>query len=54
LRGLVFTETLVNGATKAECHPDHVYYKSFIVPIAAGTNVVTFVCGKDANGCARR
>jgi hypothetical protein len=54
LRGLVFTETLVNGAAKAECHPDDIYYRSWIIPVAAGTNVITFVCNKDANGCTRR
>jgi hypothetical protein len=54
LRGLIFSETLVNGATKAECRADHVYYRSLIIPVAAGTNVITFVCNKDANGCARR
>ena len=54
LRGLVFSETLINGATKAECRPDHVYYKKLIILVIAGTNVVTFVCRKDANGCSRR
>ena len=54
LRGLVFTETLVNGAAKVECRPDDTYYRNLIFPVTAGTNVITFVCSKDANGCARR
>lgn len=54
LRGLVFTDSLVNGAANAQCHPDHIYYKNLIFRITAGTNVVTFVCRKDANGCLRR
>lgn len=54
LRGLVFTDTLVNGATKAECRPDDTYFRSLIVPVTAGTNVITFVCSKEASGCARR
>lgn len=54
LRGLVFTDTLVNGAASAECRPDHVYYKQLIFPIRAGTNTVTFVCRKDNNGCYRQ
>jgi len=53
-RGLVFTETLVNGAAKAECHPDDTYFRSLFIPVNAGTNVITFVCGKDIGGCARR
>jgi hypothetical protein len=54
LRGLVFTESLINGAANAKCNPDHIYYKNLIFRIEAGTNVVTFVCRKDANGCLRR
>jgi hypothetical protein len=54
LRGLVFTESLINGSANGQCHPDHIYYKNLIFPIAAGTNVVTFICRKDASGCLRR
>jgi hypothetical protein len=54
MRGLVFTDTLVNGAAKAECRPNDTYFRSLIIPVSAGTNVITFVCSKDANGCARR
>ena len=54
LRGLVFTGTLVNGGANGECRPDHVYYKRLIIPVKAGTNTITFVCNKDANGCAQR
>jgi hypothetical protein len=54
LRGLVFTESLINGSTSGQCHPDHIYYKNLIFRTVAGTNVVTFVCRKDANGCLRR
>jgi hypothetical protein len=53
LRGLVFTDSLINGAANAQCRADHVYYKNLIFGIAAGTNVVTFVCRKDAHGCLR-
>ena len=54
IRGLVFTETLVNGATKAECRPDDTYFRNLIIPVTVGTNAITFVCSKDTNGCARR
>ncbi|HEV2007658.1 MAG TPA: hypothetical protein VGQ88_02925 [Burkholderiales bacterium] len=53
LRGLVFTDSLINGAANAPCHADHIYYKNLIFRIAAGTNVVTFVCRKDSYGCLR-
>ncbi len=54
LRGLVFTATRINGAGNAECRPDHIYYKHLIVPVRAGTNFITFLCSKDAGGCAGR
>ena len=54
LRGLVFTDTLINGAVEGRCRPDDVYYKKLIIPIAVGTNTITFLCGKDVNGCSRR
>ncbi len=54
LRGLVFTDTLVNGAGNGQCRPDHVYYRMLVVRINAGTNTVTFVCRKDVNGCLRQ
>ncbi len=53
LRGLVFTDSLINGAANAQCRADHIYYKNLIFRITAGTNVVTFVCRKDAHGCLR-
>jgi hypothetical protein len=53
LRGLVFTDSLINGAANAQCRPDHIYYKNLIFRITAGTNVITFVCRKDAHGCLR-
>lgn len=54
LRGLVFTETLINGVVNGECRPDHVYYKRLIFPVNAGTNTVTFLCRKDSAGCLRQ
>jgi len=54
LRGLVFSDTLVNGAASGQCRPDHVYYKMLIIPINAGTNTVTYLCRKDSNGCLRQ
>ena len=54
LRGLVFTDTLVNGAGHGECRPDHVFYRMLVIPINAGTNTVTFICRKDINGCSRQ
>lgn len=53
LRGLVFTGSLINGDANGQCRADHVYHKNLIFRIAAGTNVVTFVCTKEANGCLR-
>ncbi len=53
LRGLVFTDTLINGAVNGGCRADHVYYKRLIFPVNAGTNTVTFLCRKDSNGCLR-
>ncbi len=54
LRGLVFTDTLINGAANGQCRPDHVYYRNIFFPINAGTNTVTFVCRKDSGGCYRQ
>jgi hypothetical protein len=54
LRGLVFTDTLVNGRTGGQCRPDQVFYKLFSLPLPAGTNDITFVCRKEAGGCARQ
>ena len=53
LRGLVFTAALVNGSANGQCRPDQKYAKMLIVPVHAGTNEITFVCGKDNGGCAR-
>ena len=46
--------TLINGAVDGACRPDDIYYKNLIIPVPVGTNTITFVCGKDANGCNRR
>ena len=54
LRGLVFSESLVNGAANGDCRPEHMYYKNLIVSIPAGTNTVTFTCRKDENACLRQ
>jgi hypothetical protein len=54
LRGMVFTNTLINGAADGRCRPDVVYYKRWIIPVTAGTNTVTFLCSKDVRGCDRR
>ncbi len=54
LRGLVFTETLVNGSTNGQCRPDQLYFRMFALPLAAGTNDITFVCRKAPGGCARQ
>jgi hypothetical protein len=53
LRGLVFTESHINGATNGECRPDHVAYKNLIFPVALGANAITFLCVKAINGCSR-
>ncbi len=53
LRGLVFTGALVNGSPSGQCKPDQLFTKMYIWPLPAGTNEVTFICGKDAGGCAR-
>lgn len=53
LRGLVFTETWVNGSANGQCRPDRVYYRMMIVPVNAGTNSITFLCRKDMGACAR-
>ena len=52
LRGLVFTAILVNGSASGQCKPDQKYAKMLIVPVHAGTNDITFICGKDQGGCA--
>ena len=54
LRGLVFSEALVNGAVEGRCRPNEFYTKRYFVPLDAGTNSVTFICRKDAHGCARQ
>jgi hypothetical protein len=54
LRGLVFTETLVNGSANGQCRPDQTFYKMYIFPLPAGTNDITFVCRKERGGCARQ
>ncbi len=54
LRGMVFTNTLINDATDGRCRPDFVYYKSLIFPVVVGSNTVTFLCTKDTHGCDRR
>ncbi len=54
LRGLVFTETLVNGSSSGLCRPDLQFFRMFVLPLAAGTNDVTFVCRKAPGGCARQ
>jgi hypothetical protein len=53
LRGLVFTDTWVNGSANGQCRPDQIYYRSWVIPVNAGTNAVTFVCRKDVGNCAR-
>jgi hypothetical protein len=53
LRGLVFTSALVNGSANGQCKPDLRFTKMYIWPLPAGTNEVTFICGKDTGGCAR-
>ncbi len=52
-RGLVFSNTLVNGSATGECRPDHIYRQSFFSAVSAGTNTITFVCNKTAGGCMR-
>lgn len=53
LRGLVFSESLINGGTNGECRPDHIAYKNLIIPVALGANAITFLCVKAINGCSR-
>jgi hypothetical protein len=53
LRGLVYTETWVNGSAGGQCRPDRIYYRRMFIPVAAGTNTITFLCRKDMGGCAR-
>lgn len=53
LRGLVFTDTWVNGSVNGQCRPDQVYYRMWVVPVTAGMNSITFVCRKEQGSCAR-
>jgi hypothetical protein len=54
LRGLVYTGALVNGSANGQCKPDQNFRKNFFVPVLAGTNEITYICGKDHGGCARQ
>ena len=54
LRGLVFTDTLVNGSSSGQCRPDQQFFRMLAVPLQAGTNEVTFVCRKAPGGCVRQ
>ncbi len=54
LRGLVFTDTLVNGSSSGRCRPDQQFFRMLALPLQAGTNEVTFVCHKAPGGCARQ
>jgi hypothetical protein len=54
LRGLVFSGILINGTINGECRPDYPFFRMLFVPVLAGTNSVTFLCGKDRGGCAGR
>ena len=55
LRGLVFSNILINGAANGECRADLPYFRMLFMPVAlSGTNTVTFLCTKDAGGCAGR
>lgn len=53
MRGLVFTTGLINGSPNGQCQPDLFFRKMVLWPILAGTNEITFICGKDVGGCAR-
>lgn len=53
IRGLVFSGALVNGSANGQCKPDQFFTKMYIWPLPAGTNEITFMCGKDTGGCAR-
>ncbi len=53
IRGLVFSAALVNGSANGQCKPDQFFTKMYIWPLPAGTNEITFMCGKDTGGCAR-
>jgi len=50
---LVFTSALVNGSANGQCKADQRFAKMYVWPLPAGTNEVTFICGKDTGGCAR-
>jgi hypothetical protein len=52
VRGIVFSTTLINGAPNGACRADYDFYRMIVVPVRAGTNTITFVCRKDAGGCA--
>jgi len=54
LRGLVFTDILVNGVASGRCRSDHVYYRMLVLKIEAGINTVTLVCRKESNACVRQ
>ena len=51
LRGLVFTDTWVNGSVNGQCRPDQVYYRMWVLPVPAGLNSITFICRKEQGGC---
>ena len=53
LSGLVFSDTLVNGAIDGKCRPDLLYFRRIVVPVNGGTNVVTYLCRKGDGGCLR-
>ena len=53
MRGLVFSSALINGSPNGQCRPDLFFRKKVLWPILAGTNEITFLCGKDIGGCAR-
>jgi hypothetical protein len=54
MRGIVFTSALINGSANGQCKPDQFFRKMVLWPLMAGTNEVTFVCGRDVGGCARQ
>ena len=53
IRGLVFSDVRVNGSPTGQCKPDLFFTKMYLWPLPAGTNEVTFICGKDTGGCSR-
>jgi len=54
MRGIVFTSALINGSPTGQCRTDQFFRKMVLWPLLAGTNEVTFICGKDVGGCARQ